>query len=61
MDDVRQMLKLANIQPGELVIDLGTGDGRILFLAAREYDAQTIGVEISPLRSVLIWFKAQYQ
>ena len=59
MDDVRQMLKLANIQPGELVVDLGAGDGRIIFLAAREYRARTIAVEISAIRSVLIWIKAR--
>jgi SAM-dependent methyltransferase len=59
MDDVRQMLKLANIRPGELVVDLGAGDGRILFLAAREYGARALGVEISPLRYALIWFKTR--
>jgi SAM-dependent methyltransferase len=59
MGDVRQMLKLANIQPGELVVDLGAGDGRIIFLAAREYRARTIAVEISAIRSVLIWIKAR--
>lgn len=58
-DDVRQMLSLANIQPGESVVDLGAGDGRILFLAARGYGARAIGVEISPLRWALIWIKTR--
>jgi cyclopropane fatty-acyl-phospholipid synthase-like methyltransferase len=57
MDDVRQMLELADIQPGDLVVDLGAGDGRILFMAAREYGARSLGVEISPSRAASIWLK----
>ena len=47
----RRMLQLANAQPGETVYDLGSGDGRVLIVAAREFDAQAVGVEIEPLRT----------
>jgi SAM-dependent methyltransferase len=45
---VDRMLELANIRPGELVYDLGCGDGRILITAAQRYQARGIGIEISP-------------
>lgn len=42
----RKMLELAGVKPGELVYDLGCGDGRIIILAAIEFGAKAIGVEI---------------
>jgi SAM-dependent methyltransferase len=50
---VRRMLRLAGVQPGEKVVDLGAGDGRIVALAAREFGAHAVGVEIDPLRCLL--------
>jgi cyclopropane fatty-acyl-phospholipid synthase-like methyltransferase len=49
----RRMLQFANVKPGETVVDLGSGDGRVLIAAAREFDAKAIGVEIDPLRSFI--------
>ncbi len=49
-DTVRRMLRLANVQPGEAVYDLGSGDGRVLWVATREFGARAVGVEIDPLR-----------
>ncbi len=46
-------LQMANLQPGELLVDLGSGDGRVLLLAARTFGARGLGVEISPL---LVWW-----
>ncbi|MEM1537779.1 MAG: class I SAM-dependent methyltransferase [Candidatus Nezhaarchaeales archaeon] len=43
---VRRMLQLAEVKPGDVVYDLGAGDGRILFIAAKEFGAHAIGVEI---------------
>lgn len=43
---VQEMIKLANIQPGECVYDLGCGDGRFL-IAAAEKGAHAIGYELS--------------
>jgi len=45
---VQRMLDLAKVKPGETVIDLGSGDGRILITAAQEYGAHGFGVEIDP-------------
>ncbi|MEO7151645.1 MAG: methyltransferase domain-containing protein [Burkholderiaceae bacterium] len=42
------MLELAKVGPGDHVIDLGSGDGRIVITAARRYGATGLGVEIVP-------------
>jgi SAM-dependent methyltransferase len=47
------MLRLAEIQPGERVVDLGAGDGRLVIDAAREYQANAVGVEIDPFRCLV--------
>jgi SAM-dependent methyltransferase len=44
---VEMMLDLARVKPGDVVYDLGSGDGRIL-IAAAERRAQAIGIEINP-------------
>jgi precorrin-6B methylase 2 len=43
---VDQMLLMAKIKPGEMVMDLGCGDGRIVIAAAQHYQARAIGIEI---------------
>lgn len=43
---VRLMLEVAKVQPGEVVIDIGSGDGRIVIMAAGEFDARGIGIEL---------------
>lgn len=43
---VDKMLKLGELKPGEIVFDLGSGDGRIVIDAARKYKANAIGVEL---------------
>jgi ubiquinone/menaquinone biosynthesis C-methylase UbiE len=45
-DIIPKMLELASLKPGELVFDLGSGDGRILIAAARDFHAKAKGVEI---------------
>jgi len=47
---VEAMLKLANVQRGEVVYDLGCGDGRAVITAARDFGARGIGVDIDPQR-----------
>jgi len=43
-----EMLRIANVGPQDHVIDLGSGDGRIVILAARRFGATGLGVEIVP-------------
>lgn len=45
---VRRMLELADIKPGDLVYDLGAGDGRIVIEAVKKYNAKGVAVEIRP-------------
>ena len=51
-----KMLSLTQVQPGEVVYDLGCGDGRILILAARRFGAHAVGVEIDPIRYLMTRF-----
>jgi len=45
---VRKMLKLAGVGRGDVVVDLGSGDGRILIAAAR-LGAKAVGYEVDPV------------
>lgn len=47
---VDAMLKMANVKSGEMVYDLGCGDGRAVITAARDFGARGIGVDIDPER-----------
>jgi hypothetical protein len=47
---VEAMLRIANVGPKDFVIDLGSGDGRILITAARDRGARGFGVDIDPQR-----------
>ena len=45
---VDRMLDAAHIKAGEVVYDLGSGDGRVVIAAAQKYGARAVGVEIRP-------------
>ena len=47
---VDAMLAMAEVRPDDHVIDLGSGDGRILIAAARSHGARGLGVDIDPAR-----------
>lgn len=47
---VNAMLEMAQVRPNERVVDLGSGDGRILIAAARSLGARGLGVDIDPAR-----------
>lgn len=49
-ETVRKMLELAKVSREDTVIDLGSGDGRIVIMAAKEFGAAAIGIEVDPLR-----------
>ena len=43
-----EMLNTAGVKRGDYVIDLGSGDGRIVILAAKRFEATGLGVDIDP-------------
>jgi len=40
------MLQLAELKPGEVLFDLGAGDGRSVIMAAKAFSARAVGVEL---------------
>lgn len=44
-----QMLTLAGIRRDDVVYDLGSGDGRIVMLAAQKYGTRGVGIELDPV------------
>ena len=49
-DVVDRMLTLGRVGPGDVVYDLGSGDGRIVIAAAQKFGARGVGVDIDPAR-----------
>ena len=47
---VDRMLEIAKVTPQDYVIDLGSGDGRIVITAAKKYGARGFGVDLNPVR-----------
>lgn len=49
MDVVDKMLELAEVKKGDVVYDLGSGDGRIVIRAAKKYRVRAVGIEMDRL------------
>src|SRR5574339_122907 len=47
---VDDMLRLANVHKGDVLYDLGSGDGRIAIAAAKKYGVRAVGIDIDPQR-----------
>jgi SAM-dependent methyltransferase len=47
---VEEMLRAAGVKPGDIVYDLGCGDGRIVITAAQKFGARGVGIDIDPER-----------
>jgi SAM-dependent methyltransferase len=47
---VDKMLELAAVKKGDVVYDLGCGDGRIVIAAAKKFGAKGVGYDIDPTR-----------
>lgn len=45
---VRKMLAASELKPGEKMFDLGSGDGRIVLMAASDFKADSTGIELDP-------------
>lgn len=51
---VRRMLELAEPRPGDTLYDLGAGTGAIVFAAARTYGTRVVGIEVEPIRVLIL-------
>ena len=58
---VEEMLRLAKVGAEDFVMDLGSGDGRILIAAARKFGARGVGVDLDPDRIEESVYSAQLQ
>lgn len=47
-DVVEKMLELAHVTSNDVVYDLGSGDGRIVIMAAQKFGAHAVGIELDP-------------
>ena len=47
-ETVEEMLRLARLKQGDVLYDLGSGDGRIPIAAAKTYGVRAVGIEIDP-------------
>ena len=47
---VAEMLRVADVKKGDVVYDLGCGDGRIVITAAQKYGVRGVGIDIDPQR-----------
>lgn len=56
-DRIRKALKLVDLKQDEVLYDLGAGDGRVLLIAAREFGAFAVGIEVGPVQCALIWLR----
>lgn len=45
---VERMLEAGHVMPGDMVYDLGSGDGRIVITAAQKFGAKAVGIELRP-------------
>lgn len=45
---IERMLAAAHLKPGEMVYDLGCGEGRVVIMAAQKFGARAVGIELSP-------------
>ena len=48
--DLKRALDFCDAKAGERLVDLGSGDGRVLIAAAKEYDLIGTGIEIDPIK-----------
>ena len=58
---VEEMLRLAEVRANDFVMDLGSGDGRILIAAARKFGARGVGVDLDPDRIAESVYNAELQ
>jgi cyclopropane fatty-acyl-phospholipid synthase-like methyltransferase len=57
---IRAALLMADLQPDEIIYDLGSGHGRVLVMAAKEFNAYAVGIEAGPIQCAIAWLNALY-
>jgi 16S rRNA A1518/A1519 N6-dimethyltransferase RsmA/KsgA/DIM1 with predicted DNA glycosylase/AP lyase activity len=55
---VNEALNLLNLEPGQTMLELGCGDGRVL-VAAAQRDLTVIGYELNPILAVIAWVRTR--
>lgn len=53
---IKAALDLADLRPGELLLELGCGDGGVL-IAAAKCDVRVIGYELNPILAAIAWIR----
>lgn len=59
-ETISRTLKTLNVGSGDLVYDLGCGDGRWLTRIVKDRGARAIGVEIDPFRVIISWLRVVF-
>ena len=59
--DIDEILKKAKLKKGMVFMELGSGDGRVVISAVRDYGVYGIGVEIHPFLLIFSRFLARFQ
>lgn len=49
-ETVAEMLRVGEVKPGDVLYDLGSGDGRIPIAAAKQFGVRAVGIDIDPQR-----------
>src|SRR5438309_6412601 len=47
---IEKMFEMGKVNKNDVIFDLGCGDGRILFMAAKKFGARGVGLELNPVR-----------
>jgi hypothetical protein len=55
---VHTALELANLKPGEMLLELGCGDGKIL-IAAAQVGVHSVGYELNPVLALIAWLRTR--
>lgn len=55
---VHAALELANLKPGDTLLELGCGDGKVL-IAAAQVGIKTVGYELNPLLALVAWVRTR--
>ncbi len=57
---IRRALEFTEPKPGERLYDLGSGHGRVLVMAAREFGLHAVGIEAGPVQCLISWVNSRW-